>query len=395
MATAYSGCNQLTLLNSGHEYFPALLEAIAAARNEIYLETYIYADDATSQKITLALAQAAQRGVKVQVLVDGFGARDMALHLVQTLKEAGVSLMFYRPPSIWHFLHGLHRMHRKLAVVDGTVAFVGGINIVDDDNAPPGMAPRRDLALRIQGRVAEEAASAARWMWWRTAISQGPAYSSRHFWRHRRPPRLQAAEHAAVNQAARAALVVRDNLRHRRDIEHAYLDAIREARREVILAASYFFPSRTLRRALIHAAQRGVRVILLVQGPSDHALLKAAQSHLYRVLLRSGIAIIEYHTSFLHAKAAVVDNCWVTIGSSNIDPFSLWLSHEANVVSVDPVLVSATRVVMERWVAEHGHELRPAHLAAQLWWRRVAYWLAYRLARGIPDWLGLRRASRN
>src|SRR5437667_60451 len=205
--------NRLTLLRSGVEYFPALEAAIRGAQREIFLETYIYAGDATGERITKALCEAARRGVAVHLLVDGFGSRDMPAQFARELRDAGARLLVFRP-EVWRFpfrRDRLRRMHRKIAVADGRVAFVGGINIIDDMDTPRQVPPRHDYAVKIEGPLLGPIQGAAVRLWNRVALAR-----LEHRWRvsHPVPP------HVARAGSQRAALVVRDNVRHRRDIEH-------------------------------------------------------------------------------------------------------------------------------------------------------------------------------
>ena len=164
MAAEFKPGNRLTLLDSGAAYFPALLAAIGAAQTEIYLECYIFANDEIGHEVAGALCQAAGRGVLVNVTVDGFGARNFATDFLPLLTSAGVQAMYYRP-EIGRFhlkRHRLRRLHRKVVVVDGRIAFVGGINIIDDHNAPAEMRPRFDYAVRIEGPILADIHHAAR-----------------------------------------------------------------------------------------------------------------------------------------------------------------------------------------------------------------------------------------
>jgi cardiolipin synthase len=373
VAARFLNGNRLGLLRSGVEYFPALEAAIGAARNEIFLETYIYSGDGTGRRITQALCEAAWRGVTVQVMVDGFGARDMPDELVEELKSAGVRLLVFRPeifPFPWR-RERLRRMHRKLVVADNRVAFVGGINIIDDADTPGQRPPRYDYAVRIEGPLVGEVREEAVRLWNRIAMA-------------RLERRWRVAHHVARHPprgSQRAALVVRDNLRHRRDIEDAYLDAIGTARQEVIIASAYFFPGIRFRRALVHAAAHGVRVVLLLQGRVEYVLLHYASRALYGMLLEAGVEIYEYHRSFLHAKVAVVDGHWATVGSSNIDPFSLLLAREANVVAEDRRFAAQLRASLRAAIERGARVVGKTRWFKQPLWRRVPIWLGYALAR--------------
>ncbi|OGA22356.1 MAG: cardiolipin synthase B [Betaproteobacteria bacterium RIFCSPLOWO2_02_FULL_65_24] len=366
--------NRLQLLRSGAEYFPALEREIAAARLEVRLESYIYAGDETGRRITEVLCNAARRGVAVYVVVDGFGASDMPAAFREQLTEAGARVLVFRPElSRFRFRrHRLRRMHRKLAVIDARVAFIGGINVIDDD--PPSMPARHDYAVKVQGPLLGPIHRDVERLW-----SQVAWVSLRRRWRAER--RIAADTSPAGTQ--RAAYVVRDNIRHRNDIEEAYLAAIDAAREEIIIAAAYFFPGLRFRRALVRAAQRGVRVALLLQGRVEYLLQHYASRALYGSLLDAGVEIHEYHKSFLHAKVAVVDGLWTTVGSSNIDPFSLMLAREANIVASDVRFGEELRASLHQAMEEGAQLLPLARWLHRPWWERMPIWIAYGIARAL------------
>lgn len=314
--------NQLTLLRSGVAYFPQLIADIELAQHTVYLESYIFAADQTGHQIHQTLLRAAQRGVMVRVLLDGFGSTHFPASWQAELTAAGAHFQWYRR-EVFRFKlrrRRLRRLHRKLVAIDDDIAFIGGINILDD-HPDPNSAPRFDYAVRIQGAMANDIRTTMRQLWQRVAwIKRGNAA----LWQ-------KTAAHSPYPNAP-LALLLRDNVRHRRDIERAYLHAILHAQHEIILANAYFLPGRVFRRALKQAAKRGVRVILLLQGKIEYRLQHYATQALYAQLLSAGIEIYEYQPSYLHAKVAVIDAHWATIGSSNIDPFSLLLAREANLV---------------------------------------------------------------
>ncbi len=380
----FAGGNCLRLLRTGGEYFPALLEAIDQARHEVHLETYIFADDATGRRVTAALARAARRGVAVRVLVDGFGARGFEFGLGATLSAEGVEVLIYRP-EVGRFAfrrHRLRRMHRKLAVIDGEVGFAGGINVIDDFDGST--SPRFDYAVRIEGPLVARLHLAVRHVWrlvrWARLGRRPPP-----------PPRLPSSPRPAATGTVQAALLLRDNLAHRHDIEYAYLDAIRGARREILLANAYFLPGRRFRKALLLAAQRGVQVSLLLQGRSDHRLFHYATQALYDRMLAAGVRVFEYDRAELHAKVAVIDEDWATVGSSNIDPFSLLLSREANVVVRDAAFAAELRASLAGLLDGEAREVRLEDQRRRPWPARLASSLAYSLVRfmlGVTRYAG-------
>ena len=376
--------NRIELLRAGTEYFPALEAACDGAQHEIYLETYIFEDDATGQRIGAALARAAGRGVTVYVMIDAFGSKDLGEDFLIALRRAGVRVLKYRPQiSPWTLRRErLRRLHRKIAVIDARLAFVGGINIIDDMHTPRQVPPRFDYAVRVEGPLLEPIHAAVVNLWTLVMWTQF----------RRRGPLNAITVQAAPCGTRRGAFVVRDNLRHRNDIESAYLEAIGKATKDVLIANAYFFPGKSFRRALAEAKARGVRVVLLLQGRVEYVLLHYASRALYRFFLDAGIEIYEYHRSFLHAKVAVVDGRWSTVGSSNIDPMSLLLAREANVLiddadfarelksSLDEAMaLGAVRVDSVAW----QHQSLPA---------RAMTWICYELVRFLTGWSSYGRA---
>lgn len=366
--------NRIGLLECGAQFFPALEAAIIAAECEIHLETYIFADDETGRRIAGALADAARRGVVVRLLVDGFGARGFAAGLGRQVVVAGGQVAVYRPEVAQLRLrrHRLRRLHRKLAVVDGRFAFVGGINIIDDSDTPR-LGPRFDYAVQIVGPLVARIHA-----------------SMVHLWRlvgwarlQRRPapiPSSPCASDAPAGTVA-AAFVIRDSLRHRRDIEESYREAIDVAETEILIASAYFLPGRRFRQALLAAAQRGVRVTILLQGQVEYALLHYATQALYGQLIAGGVNLCEYQAGFLHAKVAVIDGTWATVGSSNIDPFSLLLAREANVVVRDAGFAATLHASLRRAIGTSAHTITHADLQRSGWLARGIRWIAYGLVR--------------
>lgn len=370
----YLGGNRIQLLRNGGEYFPALLNEIAAAMHTVHLETYIFEPDRTGLDVADALIQAARRGVLVSLVMDGFGCRSFPEDLQQALLQAGVRVMFFRPELSRFSLHRhrLRRMHRKVALIDARVGFVGGINIIDDFNTPNQVPPRYDYAVRVEGPLLGMLYAAVRHLWWQTCWAQ-----FKYPWLTLPRLPLTLVGHGSME----AALVVRDNLRNRRAIEQEYLAAIAAAKQEIVIACAYFLPGYAFRQHLLDAAKRGVRVVILLQGRVEYWLLHHASRTLYRRFLEGGIEIFEYTASFMHAKVAVVDQHWATVGSSNIDPFSLLLAREANVMVRDTrfareLCADLQRSMQERSVPILLSEVRERTLAA-----RLMAWLSYMLVR--------------
>lgn len=367
--------NTVKLLRNGAEFFPALIEAIDSAQLEVWLETYIFADDASGRSIAATMVRAAQRGVEVRVLVDGWGARQyLTSSLAAMLAAGGVRLMKYRPEvAPWQFRsHRLRRLHRKICHVDGRVAFVGGINLIDDMNTPRHKPPRVDFAVRVEGPMLAPIVQTMQRLWVLVELTQLDRSDLPLF-------PVPITTQIAGTQIAKFA--IRDNLGHRKDIEHAYLAAIRTAKREIIIATAYFFPGIHFRRALTAAAQRGVQVTLVLQARVEYRLLHYASRALYGQLLAAGVSIEEYHRSFLHAKVAVVDEQWATVGSSNIDPYSLLMAREANVFVRDPHFADQLRHELKQMVDAGARHMAPARWAGRSSLEKALTWMAYGIVR--------------
>ena len=382
--------NQLMLLKNGAAYFPQLCADIDAAQHSIYLETYIFSADETGRMVADALRRAAARGVVVRVMLDGYGSAQLPLPWLEELRAANVQVQWFRreisPFTLRRSrMRRLRRLHRKLVVVDGEVAFVGGINIINDVSRHDGFDfPRLDYAVRVQGTLAGEIQGTMRRLW--------GAVSWANFRRRGKEMRRFVLNRAKHDTAPGITLILRDNLRHRHDIEDAYMKAIAEAQREVIIANAYFLPRRAFRQALIQAAQRGVRIMLLLQGRVEYRVQHYATHALYDQLLAGDIEIYEYQPSYLHAKVAVVDGLWATVGSSNIDPFSLMLALEANLAVHDAGFAGALRESLVAEIAGEAVRVGDRYGVSRSWTDRLVARVSYWIVRLLIGLLGYSRS---
>lgn len=396
--------NTLQLLHGSHEFFSALVAAIQCSEHSIWLETYIFDSRNGAYEVVQALAEAAQRGVCVHVLVDGVGSGALDTIVLNTMREAGVQLRFFAKPEGMRLVLPKYwrRLHRKLCVVDGQMAFCGGINILDDYHDPNHGAlsnPRWDFTVQItSGRLVGHIEQVCRQLWRLVgdkhgANKQGEDVSALHStFSHSRVLNkfntciLATQTHFPQVTECAVRLLLRDNLRNRHSIEKAYLKAIAQAKHRIVIANAYFFPSLKLQNALIRACKRGVAVQLLLQGRYEYFMQYYAIKALYPRLIAAGVEIYEYNDSFLHAKVAVIDagydGAWATIGSSNLDPLSLLLAREANLEVLDNkfarVLLSAVeQAIMHS--SEHIDESQ--YLRKRGWWARRVDRFAYFWAR--------------
>ena len=372
--TEYFAGNHVQLLYNGAGYFPALLTAINGANHSVHLEAYIFEPDRTGLDVANALMDAARRGVSVNLVIDGFGARSFPADLLQDMLGTGVRVLFFRPELSRYSLHRhrLRRLHRKLALIDARIGFVGGINIIDDYNTPNHIPPRYDYAVQVEGPVLGMLYAAVRHMWWQTCWSQ-----FRYHWLALPRAPLTVAAHGSMA----AAFVVRDNVRNRKAIEQEYLAAIDAAREEIVIACAYFLPGMQFRQRLIAAAARGVRVVLLLQGRVEYWLLHYASRTLYARFLEAGIEIFEFNKSFMHAKVAVIDGEWATVGSSNIDPFSLLLAREANLMVRNNRFALELRADLERAMRDESHVVQLSAVRQRSVLSKFMAWFSYALVR--------------
>jgi cardiolipin synthase len=389
--------NAISLLENGVQLFPALCEAFDRATISIHLETYIFQLDEAGTKILHHLKQAALRGVKVRVVLDGFGCAEQDQEIQAQLMAAGALCRIYRPEPKSFGLNGfdmmrLRRLHRKIVIVDGKTAFLGGINFEDDyaENDPTirSTDPRFDFAVQVTGPVVQDAIHALDILWLRLVHTQRecdrPHLRPLHKLRYLRHLHLRHPRHHTTTVvpagSITAALVLRDNLRFRKSIETAYLSAISAAQHDIVIANAYFLPGHRLRKALIAAANRGVRVRLLLQGKIEYQLQYHATRWIYDQFLKHGIEIYEYIPSFLHAKVAVMDN-WATVGSSNLDPFSLLLAREANLMIQNAGFAGQLRQSLEFAMTRGSRVIEHTLYSRRGWLTQAGDAMAYFLLR--------------
>ena len=370
--------NKIELLKNGKDYFASVIHSIKQARYNIFVEAYIFSHDVTGIKILAALKEAAKRNVEVYLLLDGFGSRDLSQKVIDEIKASKIHFLFYHPKISPYQMKriSLRRLHRKMFLIDHKIAYIGGINIIDDMNVPNGKAPRIDYAVQLEGPVIHLISQSMVKLWKRVS------------WSHLEKSYVPKHNHKNISSypnGIRLNFIERDNFRHRQDIEKAYLHAIQNAKDEILIANAYFIPGKKFERALIDAARRGVLVTLLLKGEMDYFLSNATRAF-YAKFLKEGISIFEYTRSFMHSKVAVIDETWSTVGSSNIDPFSLLLAREANIVVFDKSFASQLKKNIKEDIQFGGTEILlkdwgKAHLIKRLK-ARMAY-LFIRLSLGV------------
>lgn len=371
--------NRIELLENGDEFFPAVFEAISQARSKVILETFIWFEDDVGKQLHEVILQAAQRGVSIDVLLDGYGSPDLSDEFVSELTRAGVMFRYYDPrPLILGMRTNLfRRMHRKIVVVDGKLAFVGGINYSAEHMINYGPEAKQDYAVKVEGPVVDDI--------YQYVTSALPGHDNPKRWWGRRHHR--AHENLAPGEA-QALFVWRDNNKHRDDIERYYLKMLSNAKQEVIIANAYFFPGYRLLHAMRNASRRGVKVKLVVQGEPDMPIVKVGARLLYNYLVKSGVEVYEYTRRPLHGKVAIMDDHWATVGSSNLDPLSLSLNLEANLIIYDRNFNATLRENLSGLIASDCQKVDESMLPRRTWWNLGKSVLAFHFLRHFPAVVG-------
>ncbi|EEO28468.1 cardiolipin synthase ClsB [Oxalobacter paraformigenes] len=372
----YTSDNHLKLLQNGDDFFPALIAAVDHSVSEIYLETYIFFPDEVGRRIIDALKRAVLRGVDVHVIIDWLGTGPKLCGLLS--REFSQSGIQYHIFNSW-FKRGFVRLHRKICVVDHRIAFVGGINILNDlrydyNRKQMLASPRQDFAVKIEGALAMMIYQEAIRLWEQT----GKLSLWERFSRYRS---LYLKDRIKNAKTALAGFIVRDNFRNRRTIQRAYLKAMGMARRRIILSTPYFAPGKRFRNALASAASRGVEVILLI-GCGEFWVQDSVAQSFYPKLLKDGIKVYEYRKTQLHGKVAVIDDSWATVGSSNCDGLSLFLNHEANVVIRDAYFAQDLKKRIEAAISD-AEPVFQSSFMNRPWYKRLWYGTAFMIYRVV------------
>lgn len=370
--------NRLTLLTDGNQFFPQLIRRIRQARYEIFIETFILTDDRVGKVLLKAILRAAKRGVWVSITADSYGSFFLPQEYIERLTEAGVIFQIYDPQPSWLNSRPkvFRRLHRKLVVIDCQVAFIGGINLCEEHITRPGDQGKRDYAAEVEGPVVKKIRRLCKSYVREAEDSKIPLDV------------IVNSENQRVG-SSRVAFVTRDNRFNRSEIEKAYLKQIRAAKRHILIANAYFFPGYRIMRSLRKAAERGVKVQVVLQGNPDIAFALRAARSLYARLTRAGVEIFEYTERPLHGKVATIDDDWSTIGSSNLDPWSLGLNLEANIMVEDTAfnhqltqgveaLMKQSELIQYSWVKERPFmQAVKDTLAYHLmrWWPDLIHWI--------------------
>ena len=376
----WHGNNLVELLENGEAYFPRVFEAMRQAKREILLETFIVFEDKVGEELQEVLIDAARRGVRVTASLDGFGCGELTTAYLTALSEAGVHIQMFdpAPKHLGIRTNWFRRLHRKIVVVDGTLAFIGGINFSADHLGDFGPEAKQDYSVEVQGPAVADIHHFA-------LLQSGRPARAKYWWQRRRQRRQELA---ISDHDGQVRLVYRDNGEHTTDIEEVYLQALRSAQRRVVIANAYFFPGYRLLREIRNAARRGVEVRLILQGQPDMLVAKLAARMTYDYLLKAGVQIHEYCQRPLHGKVALVDEDWSTVGSSNLDPLSLSMNLEANVLIRDRAFNRTLFERLDDLCVNHCKLMSVDKAPRGRIWHMTVGFMVFHFLRHFPAWAG-------
>ena len=332
----FYGCKQLSLIKSGHEYFELLERLINHASHSVHLQAYIFQGDETGKRIGRVLKDAAKRGVKVFVVVDGYASQEIPSKFIKKLTAAGVHFKFFSPLLKSKNFYFGRRLHHKVVTVDDCFALVGGINISDNYNDTIEAPAWLDWALYVEGSIAVS----LRLICERRALDD---------WQ---PKKSKTVSDKLVANSPLIRVRVNDWVRRRRDITISYIQMLQHAKKHVTIMSSYFLPGKVLKRQLRLASKRGVKIRVIMGQRSDVPVSRLAELYMYRWLLRNNIQIYEYTPKILHSKLATFDGHWLTIGSYNVNNISAYASIELNLDVKDSEFVSKVEHRLEQIMAD-------------------------------------------
>lgn len=316
----YTNGHLASLARGGQEFFSELEKLIDSALVSLHLQTYIFDDDATGRHIIKALGRAAERGVKVFLVVDGFGSLALGRDFPERMASLGIQARFFSAVTPLNIYKAGRRLHHKVCVADERCALVGGINIADKYRGTDLEKPWLDFAIKVQGPVCVSIARVCERIYTRRFV---------------RIPEPSVVGNVSLPGKVKVRMSRNDWMRGKNEISSAYKTMIRTSRSEIIIAASYFIPTRRLLNKLRRAAEQGRHVYLILGRQSDVPFMRGAMHYLYDKLLRQSIRIFEYHEAILHAKVCVIDRKWVSVGSHNLNHLSEFISVEMNVDVLD------------------------------------------------------------
>jgi len=374
ISTAYTSIKKIKLVRGGAAYFSLLLELINNAVESIHIQIYIFDDDETGKTVAAALKEAVKRNVQVYLLADGYASQVMSRTFIKDLKQSGIHFRFFQPIFKSRYFYFGRRMHHKLVVVDAKFALAGGVNIADRYNDLPGKPAWLDFALYAEGEIARQLCVLC-WKSWKgypanmglTPCEEKPILILPET---QQPPFIRMRRN--------------DWVRGKKEISASYIEMLRNAKQEVIILCSYFLPSGFIRRQMIDAVKRGVKIQVITAGVSDVKVAKSAERWLYDWLLRNKIELYEYQENVLHGKMALCDSEWMTIGSYNINNISAYASIELNLDVRNPAFAKETRQVLQQIIEKDCTRITfEQHIKTNNIFKQFNRWLSYQFIRTV------------
>ena len=370
--SAFSLHNHVSLVKGGTPYFNALFEIIDNAQKSFQLQVYIYEEDKTGLEVATHLIKAADRGVKVQLLVDGYASRNLSSEFRKNLKNKGIQLRFFEPILKSEKFYFGRRLHHKIAVADGNVALVGGINISDRYNDMPGQSAWLDWAIRIQGEAAFEL---------HTICNQFYAKKTQDIIELDRIMILSVLD---INTYTPVRIRRNDWVMNKNQISTSYMEIFKNAENDIIIMSSYFIPGSFFKKNIINALNRGVNIKLILAGISDIGIAKYAEKYLYRWAIRHGIEIYEYKHNIQHGKIAVSDKKFVTAGSYNINDISALASVELNLDIQEKEFATHVDKVLRDIISNECERISPIKvIRSYSMIERLMQWISYETFRVV------------
>ncbi len=364
-ADLYALHSDVRVVRGGREYFNQIQHIASIAKQTLHLQTYIFDDDETGQEVANALIEAAQRGVNVYLMVDGYASQRLSTLFIDRLKNEGVNFRFFKPLLHSRYYYLGRRMHHKIIVADAFTVLVGGVNVSNRYNDMPGVPAWLDWAILAQGPVAASVNNLCERMWNKSAFT------------------AKCIPHAGASISSDTGILVRmrrnDWVYRRTDITKTYAELFASAQHSVAIMSSYFWPPHKLLRSMEAAAKRGVKVKLVLTEDADVPLAKYAERYLYNRLFRSGIEVYEYLPNVLHGKMGICDGEWVTVGSYNLNNISAFASIELNLDVKDKNLATQLIVVVEGIIAKDCKQITKLRYEANgNILMKLLYYLSYR-----------------
>lgn len=342
---SYTSHNKAKLIRGGEAYFTLLVQLIEQAQQTIHLQTYIYDEDETGLVVAEALIAAAQRGVAVYLVADGYASQDLSDTFIQRLEKGGIHFRFFQPIlKSEHFYFG-RRLHHKILVVDARHSLVGGINVSNKYNDGFGAQPWLDWALYAEGEIAPELVRVCLELWTKV--------------KRERKKLLGQAQPPVELPSQECPIRLRRNdwVQKRNQITNSYLEMFKNARSHIYIMSSYFLPGMLVRKKMARAARRGVKIKLVLAGVSDVKLAKHAERYIYRWIFKNNIEVYEYNQTVLHAKIATYDGKWSTVGSYNVNNISAFASIELNLDVNEPGFAQSMQQHMEKIIRDHCEQI--------------------------------------